>query len=44
VKDVKVAVMLNKIFVDYDPDETNTMELARALEKTGYKINMSQPV
>jgi copper chaperone CopZ len=42
VKNVEVAIMLNKIFVDYNPEETDTMWIAKALEKTGYKIHMTQ--
>ena len=42
VKNVEVAVILNKIFVDYDPEETDTMQMTKALEKTGYKIHMVQ--
>jgi Cd2+/Zn2+-exporting ATPase len=42
VKKVEAAVMLNKIFVDYDPEQTDTMQMARAIEKTGYKIHLSQ--
>jgi len=42
VKKVEASIMLNKIFVDYDPEQTDTMHMARAIEKTGYKIHMSQ--
>ncbi|HJX22823.1 MAG TPA: heavy metal-associated domain-containing protein [Candidatus Bathyarchaeia archaeon] len=42
VKKVEVSIMLNKIFVDYDPEQTDTMHIARVIEKTGYKIHMSQ--
>jgi Cu+-exporting ATPase len=42
VKKVEASVMLNKIFVDYDAEQTDTMQMARAIEKTGYKIHMSQ--
>ena len=42
VKKVEASIMLNKIFVDYDPEQTDTMHIAKAIEKTGYKIHMSQ--
>ena len=42
VKKVEASIMLNKIFVDYDPEQTDIMHIAKAIEKTGYKIHMSQ--
>jgi Cu+-exporting ATPase len=36
VKDVKTAVMLNKVFVDYDPSKVGINEIRKAVDRTGY--------
>jgi len=36
VKDVKAAVMLNKVFVDYDPSKIDVTTIRKAVNKTGY--------
>jgi Cu+-exporting ATPase len=36
VKDVKTAIMLNKVFVEYDPSKINISKIKRAVNKTGY--------
>lgn len=36
VSDVKVAVMLNKVFVDYDPSKVTVDEIREAVDRTGY--------
>jgi copper chaperone CopZ len=37
VKDVKTAIMLNKVFIDYDPKLVNSTTIRKAIDKTGYK-------
>ena len=41
VEDVKTAVMLNKVFIDYDPKLVDLLTIKKALEKTGYKSYMT---
>jgi Cu+-exporting ATPase len=36
VSDVRVAVMLNKVFVDYDPSKVRVEEIREAVDRTGY--------
>jgi len=36
VKDVKTSVMLNKVFVDYDPSKIDISTIKKAVDKTGY--------
>jgi len=36
VKDVKTSVMLNKVFVDYDPSKIDIPAIRKAVDKTGY--------
>jgi len=36
VKDVKTSVMLNKVFVDYDPSKIDISTIRKAVDKTGY--------
>ena len=40
VSDVKTAVMLNKVFVDYDPNLIDSITIKKAINKTGYKSYM----
>jgi Cu+-exporting ATPase len=37
VEDVKTAVMLNKVFIDYDPKLVDSGTIRKAIDKTGYK-------
>jgi len=41
VKDVRAAIMLNKIFVDYDPRLVDSESIKRRIDKTGYKAYMT---
>jgi Cu+-exporting ATPase len=41
VEDVKTAVMLNKVFIDYDPKLVDSGTLRKAVDKTGYKSYMT---
>ncbi len=37
VEDVKTAVMLNKVFIDYDSKLVDSGTIRKAIDKTGYK-------
>jgi copper chaperone CopZ len=37
VEDVKTAVMLNKVFIDYDPKLVDPCTLRKAIDRTGTK-------
>jgi Cu+-exporting ATPase len=37
VDDVKTAIMLNKVFIDYDPRFVDSATIRKAVDKTGYK-------
>lgn len=41
IDDVKTAIMLNKVFIDYDPDLVDSTTIKKAIDKTGYKSYMS---
>jgi copper chaperone CopZ len=41
VEDVRTAVMLNKVFIDYDPKIVDPATIRKALDRTGYKGYMS---
>jgi hypothetical protein len=41
VEEVKTAVMLNKMFIDYDPKLIDSNTIREAIDKTGYKSYMS---
>lgn len=41
VSDVNVALMLNKVFIDYNPSIVDLATIQKALEKTGYKSYMT---
>lgn len=41
VEDVKTAVMLNKVFIDYDPKLVESGTIRKAIDKTGYKSYMN---
>jgi Cu+-exporting ATPase len=41
IDDVKTAIMLNKIFIDYDPNLVDSATIRKAIDKTGYKSYMS---
>jgi copper chaperone CopZ len=37
VDDVKTAVMLNKVFIDYDPKLVDSSSIRKAIDRTGFK-------
>ncbi|MDG6967061.1 MAG: cation transporter [Nitrososphaerota archaeon] len=41
VKDVGSAVMLNKVFVDYDDSKTDKASIKRAIQDAGYSSYVS---
>jgi len=41
VENVKTAVMLNKVFIDYDPKLVDSGTIRKAIDKTGYKSYMN---
>ena len=41
IDDVKTAIMLNKVFIDYDPSLVDSAAIRKAIDKTGYKSYMS---
>lgn len=40
VKDVKSAIMLNEVFVDYDQSKVDITRIMEAIRKTGYSSNL----
>jgi Cu+-exporting ATPase len=41
IEDVKTAIMLNKVFIDYDPKLIDSSTIRKAIDKTGYKSSMT---
>ena len=41
ISDVKPAVMLNKVFIDYDPSLVDSSTIRKAIDKAGYKSYMT---
>jgi Cu+-exporting ATPase len=41
IEDVRTAVMLNKVFIDYDPKLVNSTTIRKAIDKTGFKSYMT---
>jgi copper chaperone CopZ len=41
IEDVKTAVMLNKVFIDYDPKLVDSSTIRKAIDKTGFKSYMT---
>jgi len=41
IDDVKAAIMLDKIFIDYNPNLVNSAAIRKAIDKTGYKSHMT---
>jgi copper chaperone CopZ len=41
IEDVKTAVMLNKVFIDYNPKLVNSSVIRKAIDKTGFKSYMN---
>jgi copper chaperone CopZ len=41
IDDVKAAIMLNKVFIDYNPDLVDSADIRKAIDKTGYKSYMT---
>lgn len=40
INDVKSAIMLNKVFIDYNPKLVDVATIKKAIDKTGYKSYM----
>ena len=41
IQDVKTAIMLNKVFIDYNPKLVDTAKIRIAIDKTGFKSYMT---
>jgi copper chaperone CopZ len=41
IEDVKTSVMLNKVFIDYDPKLVDLSTIRKAIDKTGFKSYMT---
>ena len=41
IKSVEPAIMLNKVFVDYDPKLVDSSTIKKAIDKTGFKSYMT---
>jgi len=41
IDDVKAAIMLDKIFIDYNPNLVDSATIRKAIDKTGYKSHMT---
>jgi len=41
IDDVKAAIMLDKIFIDYNPNLVDSATIRNAIDKTGYKSHMT---
>ncbi|HML03032.1 MAG TPA: heavy metal-associated domain-containing protein [Candidatus Bathyarchaeia archaeon] len=41
VEDVGTAIMLNKVFIDYDPQLVGLVAIGKAIDKTGFKSYMT---
>ena len=40
VEDVKSSIMLNEVFVDFDPSKTDVSRITEAIRKTGYSNSL----
>jgi copper chaperone CopZ len=41
IEDVKTAIMLNKVFIDYDPKLVDSTTIRKAIDKAGFKSYMT---
>jgi copper chaperone CopZ len=41
IEDVRTAIMLNKVFIDYDPKLVDSAAIKKAIDKTGFKSYMA---
>jgi Cu+-exporting ATPase len=41
VSAVNAAIMLNKVFIDYNPNLVDSTTIRKAIDKTGYKSYMT---
>jgi Cu+-exporting ATPase len=41
IEDVRTAIMLNKVFIDYDPRLVRLVDIRKAIDKTGFKSYMT---
>lgn len=40
IEDVKTSIMLNKVFIDYNPKLVDSSTIRKAIDKTGFKSYM----
>ena len=41
IVDVRTAIMLNKVFIDYDPKKVDLAVIRKAIDRTGFKSYMT---
>jgi copper chaperone CopZ len=41
IVDVRTAIMLNKVFIDYDPKKVDLASIRKAIDRTGFKSYMT---
>jgi Cu+-exporting ATPase len=41
IEEVRTAIMLNKVFIDYDPKLISLVDIRKAIDKTGFKSYMT---
>ena len=41
IEDARTAIMLNKVFIDYDPKLVDLTAIRKAIDKTGFKSYMT---
>jgi len=41
IEDVRTAIMLNKVFIDYDPKKVDLAAIRKAIDRTGFKSYMT---
>jgi copper chaperone CopZ len=41
IVDVRTAIMLNKVFIDYDPKKVDLAAIRKAIDRTGFKSYMT---
>jgi Cu+-exporting ATPase len=41
IEHVRTAIMLNKVFIDYDPRLVSLVDIRKAMDKTGFRSYMT---
>ena len=41
IEDVRTAIMLNKVFINYDPKLVDSAAIKKAIDKTGFKSHIA---